>query len=91
MINTGVDTFVRLIQDLRIGSQDDDIDPSNIAIQQFQAPEDKMSSSETFTLTWERTKPIWIGKPTFQNTYFYWCSGGYYQPSMEVFSCLMLM
>lgn len=82
------DTLIQLIKDLSNNSQDD-TDPNNIVVQQFQSPYEEFQYGENLSITKWGLIYSWAGQGITSN--FCWNQGGQYAQKMEVFKCLMLL
>lgn len=86
-----MDTFVRLIKDLTINSQDD-TDPNNVLIQKFQAVTCTLQLSEVVLLTKKINPMVWGGTGYTAN--FVWGkpnNGKFYKPSMGALQCVLML
>ncbi len=96
MANTrATDTFVQLIKDLTLNSQDD-TDPNNVLIQQFQAVTDLLQLSELVLLTKKINPLAWGGSSYTAN--FIWgrlandnYSNTFYKPSSGALKCVLML
>lgn len=82
------DTLIQLIKDLSNNSQDD-TDPNNVVVQQFQSPYEEFKYGEDIFITKWQLSYSWAGEDI--NSNFCWNQGGQYAQKMEVFKCLMLL
>lgn len=89
-----MDTFVRLIKDLR-QNQVDDTDPNNVVIQKFQAVTDRIKLSEIVLLTKKKNPMVWGGSGF--NANFVWGeppgphSDVYYPLSLGAKMCILMV